>query len=97
METYYPVGAEVMLDLGGGEKFIATVQWTCGGKAGLRFVGEFDLSRLANAKPEIASNQWLKPSFLDLPIEEDDTPWHVKWSRSSIEELRTNLEGYLKR
>jgi hypothetical protein len=97
VEAYYPVGAEVMLDLGRGEKFIATVKWTCGGKAGLRFAEEFDLNRLANAKPEVTSNQWLKPSFLDMPIEEDDTPWHVKWRRSSIEELRTQLEGYLKR
>lgn len=97
VETYYPVGAEVMLDLGGAGKFIANVQWNCGGKAGLRFREEFDLSCLANAKPEVASNQWLKPSFLDLPVEEDNTPWHIKWSRGSIAEIRTELEGFLKR
>lgn len=97
VETYYPVGAEVMLDLGSAGKFIANVQWNCGGKAGLRFREEFDLSCLANAKPEVASNQWLKPSFLDLPVEEDDTPWHVKWSRGSIAEIRAELEGFLKR
>lgn len=97
VEAYYPVGAEVMLDLGGAGKFLATVQWTCGAKAGLRFRDEFDLNCLANAKPEVASNQWLKPSFLDLPVEEDDTPWHIKWSRGSIAEIRSELEGFLKR
>ena len=68
-----------------------------GGKAGLRFREEFDLTCLANAKPEVASNQWLKPSFLDLPLEEDNTPWHVKWGRGSIAEIRDELEGFLKR
>lgn len=97
VESYYPVGAEVMLDLGRAGKFIANVQWNCGGKAGLRFREEFDLSSLANVKPEVASNQWLKPSFLDLPVEDDHTPWHVKWSRGSIAEIRTELEGFLKR
>ena len=97
VETYYPVGAEVMLDLGGAGKFIATVQWNCGGKAGLRFHETFDLTCLANAKPEVASNQWLKPSFLDLPLEEDNAPWHVKWGRGSIAEIRDELEGFLKR
>jgi len=97
VETYYPAGAEVMLDLGGAGKFIAIVQWTCGGKAGLRFTDAFDLACLANAKPDVASNQWLKPSFLDEPLEDDATPWHVKWNRSSIEQIRQDLEGFLKR
>jgi len=97
VETYYPVGTEVMLDLGGAGKFLANVQWICGGKAGLRFRDEFDLNYLAGARPEVASNYWLKPDFLDLPVEEDNTPWHIKWGRGSIEEIRENLEGYLKR
>ena len=97
VETYYSTGAEVMLDLGGAGKFIASIQWTCGGKAGLRFRQDFDLSCLANAKPDVTSNQWLKPSFLDEPLEDDSTPWHVKWQRSSIEQIRQDLEGFLKR
>jgi hypothetical protein len=97
VEAYYSVGSEVMLDLGGAGKFIADVEWTCGGKAGLGFREEFDLNCLANAKPEVASNQWLKPDFLDQEIEDDSTPWHVKWKRSSIEEIRQDLEGFLKR
>lgn len=97
VETYYAVGTEVMLDLGGAGKFIADVQWICGGKAGLRFKNEFDLNALADARPVVTSNQWLKPDFLDLPLEEDNTPWHVKWGRRSIEDIRQSLEGYLKR
>lgn len=97
VETYYPVGDEVMLDLGGAGRFIANVQWTCGGKAGLRFVDPFDLNCLACAKPEVASNQWLRPSFLDEALEEDSTPWHARWRRGSVEEIRQELEGFLKR
>ena len=97
VHTYYSVGTEVMLDLGGAGKFIANVQWTCGGKAGLRFVDAFDLNCLACAKPEVASNQWLKPSFLDDMIDEDSTPWHAQWRRGSVEEIRQELEGFLKR
>lgn len=97
VEVYYSVGTEVMLDLGGAGKFLANVQWTCGGKAGLGFKEEFDLNCLANAKPEVTSNQWLKPDFLDQEVEDDTTPWHVQWKRSSIEEIRQDLEGFLKR
>ncbi len=97
VQTYYPVGTEVMLDLGGAGKFIASVKWACGDKAGLVFREEFDLNCLANAKPEVASNQWLKPDFLDQEIEDDSTPWHIHWKRSSIEEIRQDLEGFLKR
>jgi hypothetical protein len=97
VEAYYPVGSEVMLDLGGAGKFIASVQWVCGGKVGLRFREEFDLNCLAKAKPEVASNQWLKPDFLDQELEDDSTPWHMKWKRGSIAEIRNELEGFLKR
>ena len=97
VEAYYSVGTEVMLDLGGAGKFIANVQWACGGKVGLGFREEFDLNCLAHAKPEVTSNQWLKPDFLDQEIEDDSTPWHVKWQRSSIEQIRQDLEGFLKR
>ena len=97
VEVYYSVGTEVMLDLGGAGKFLANVQWTCGGKAGLAFQEEFDLNCLANAKPEVTTNQWLKPAFLDQELEDDTTPWHVQWKRGSIEEIRQDLEGFMKR
>ena len=92
----YPLGAEVMLDLGDAGQFFTTVQWVCGDQAGLRFVQPFDIACLAKARPDVMSHSWTVPSFLTDETD-DDSPWHEKWSRSSIEEIRTDLEGYLKR
>ncbi len=95
--TDYPVGAEILLDLGDAGQFFATIQWICGDQAGLRFVKPFDIGCLAKARPDMAPHSWTVPSFLESEDDEDDSPWHVKWSRSSIAEIRTELEGYLKR
>jgi hypothetical protein len=92
----YPLGAEVMLDLGDAGQFFTVVQWACGDQAGLRFVQPFDVACLAKARPEVMPHSWTVPSFLTDDAD-DDSPWHEKWSRSSIEEIRTDLEGYLKR
>jgi len=92
----YPLGAEVMLDLGDAGQFFTTVQWVCGDQAGLRFVQPFDLACLANARPDVMPHSWSVPTFLTDEADED-SPWHEKWGRSSIEEIRTDLEGYLKR
>ena len=92
----YPLGAEVMLDLGDAGQFFTTIQWVCGDQAGLRFVQPFDIACLANARPDVMPHSWTVPSFLTDETD-DDSPWHEKWSRSSIEEIRTDLEGYLKR
>ena len=92
----YPLGAEVMLDLGDAGQFVTTVQWVCGDQAGLRFVQPFDIACLANARPDVLPHSWTVPSFLTNEAD-DDSPWHEKWGRSSIEEIRTDLEGYLKR
>ncbi|HET6943488.1 MAG TPA: hypothetical protein VFH89_15150, partial [Sphingomicrobium sp.] len=92
----YPLGAEVMLDLGDAGQFFTTIQWVCGDQAGLRFVQPFDIACLANARPDVMPHSWTVPSFL-TDESDDDSPWHEKWSRSSIEEIRTDLEGYLKR
>ncbi len=92
----YPLGAEVMLDLGDAGQFFTTVQWVCGDQAGLRFVQPFDIACLANARPDVMPHSWTVPSFLTNEAD-DDSPWHEKWGRSSIEEIRTDLEGYLKR
>jgi hypothetical protein len=93
----YPQGAEVMLDLGDAGQFIATVQWVFGDQAGLRFVKPFDIACLANARPDVMPHSWSVPSFLSHEAEDDDSPWHEKWSRSSIAEIRNELEGFLKR
>lgn len=93
----YPLGAEVMLDLGGAGQFFAFVQWVCGDQAGLRFTRPFDIACLANARPDVTPHSWTAPSFLSGTDADDDSAWHEKWSRSSIAEIRNELEGYLKR
>lgn len=94
--TDYPLGAEVLLDLRDAGQFFAVVQWVCGDQVGLRFTTPFDLACLANARPDLTPNSWTAPPFLE-PEGEDDSAWHENWSRSSIAEIRTELEGYLKR
>ena len=93
----YPIGAEVMLDLGNAGQFFTTVQWTCGDQAGLRFVQPFDISCLANARPDVTPHSWHVPTFLNPEEDEADSPWNTNWSRSSIAEIRDDLEGFLKR
>ena len=93
----YPLGAEVMLDLGGAGQFFAFVQWICGDQAGLRFTRPFDIACLANARPDVTPHSWTAPSFLSSTDAEEDSAWHENWSRSSIAEIRNDLEGYLKR
>ncbi|GAA4742509.1 hypothetical protein GCM10023264_04560 [Sphingomonas daechungensis] len=92
----YPIGAEVLLDLGDAGQFFTIVQWVCGDQAGLRFVQPFDLACLANARPDVMPHSWTVPSFLHAD-DDDDSPWSEKWGRSSIDEIRTDLEGFLKR
>ena len=92
----YPTGAEVLLDLGNAGQFFAVIQWTCGDQAGLRFTKPFDIACLANARPDVTPHSWSAPTFLDREAD-DDSAWHENWSRSSIAEIRNELEGYLKR
>ena len=91
----YPLGAEVMLDLGDAGQFFVTIQWICGDQAGLRFVQPFDLACLANARPDVTPHSWNVPSFLDRD-DGEDSAWDERWGRSSIAEIRDELEGYLK-
>ena len=93
----YPLGAEVMLDLGGAGQFFANVQWICGDQAGLKFTRPFDIACLAKARPDVTPSTWIAPSFLNSADEDDDSTWHDHWGRSSIAEIRNELEGYLKR
>lgn len=98
VSTDYPLEAEVMLDLGDAGQYFTTVQWICGDQAGLRFTRPFDLANLANAKPDVMPHSWNVPSFLHSNEEgEGDSPWDARWSRSSIDEIRSDLEGFLKR
>ncbi len=92
----FPEGAELMLDLGEDRQLFATVGWSRGGQAGLVFKTKFNLSKLAAAKPEVAEG-WLRPNHLRGTGEDQSSPWASEWQRSSIESLREELEGFMKR
>jgi hypothetical protein len=51
---------------------------------------------LAAAKPEVASQNWDKPNYLDLSSGQA-SPWESQWDRRELAELREELEGFLKR
>jgi hypothetical protein len=91
-----PVGAEPLLELGQGIQAFATVAWVVGDSVGLRFSKPFDLSQLANTRPDVASNRWDRPNYLE-PGAATDSPWDEQWGRMSLSELRQELEGFLKR
>ena len=92
----YPLGAEIMLDLGNAGQHFATVSWVCADKAGLRFAEPFELKQLGNSKPELAPHLMTRPGPGRQSADQDN-PWAEGWKRQSIEELRDDLEGYLKR
>ena len=92
----YPLEAEVLLDLGEAGQHFATVSWACGDKAGLKFKNGFDLKRLGKAKPEVAPHLMIRPGP-SMPSTDLDNPWSDGWKRQSLDELRDDLEGYLKR
>jgi len=94
--TSYPQGAELLLDLGEGGQHFATVGWSCKDKAGLVFAKPFDLKRLGSAKPEVALGQWTRAGPAQASTDQDN-PWADGWKRQSLEELRDDLEGFLKR
>lgn len=91
----YPAGAEVMLDLGEAGQFMATVAWTFGDQAGLKFHEPFDVTCLARARPDLAPHRWDRPTFLDF---ESDacSPWDEEWGRKSLSDLRSDLEGFMR-
>jgi len=90
-----PEGAEILLDLGGGGQHFASVSWTRGDQLGLRFQRPFDIACLAQAKPEVAPTNWVRPAYLRAG-QDKDSPWAEPWDRLSLPELRDTLEGYLK-
>jgi hypothetical protein len=68
----------------------ATVEWAVGDQVGLRFHVPFDLNRLAEARPKVAQTDWKAPSYLGAAKED-------RWGRLNLNELRDELEGFLKR
>lgn len=92
----YPMGAEIYLDLDDAGQHFATVSWTCSDKIGLKFKKRFDLSVLHKSKPEVAPAMLTRPGPSQIYADQDN-PWADGWNRQSINELRDDLEGYLKR
>ena len=92
----FEAGTALVLDLGEAGQLGASVTRATGSQVGLKFDQPFNLGNLSKSRPEVTSHQWLVPDFLENS-EEDSSPWHENWSRSSIEDLRNDLEGFLGR
>ena len=92
----YPLGAEIFLDLGDAGQHFATVSWTFGDKVGLKFITPFDMTVLGKSKPEVAPAMMTRPGPGRINADQDN-PWAEGWNRQSIDDLRDDLEGFLKR
>ena len=92
----YPLDAEIYLDLDAAGRHFATVSWTFGDKVGLKFKNKFDLRVLGKAKPVVTPSMLIRPGPASITADQDN-PWAEGWNRQSIDELRDDLEGFLKR
>jgi hypothetical protein len=88
--------AEVVLDLKDAGALVANVSWIAGDHVGLQFWEPFDLRLLSQSTPRVVSASWLKPAYLEDEVE-DDSSWDASWNRLSVNQLKEQLEGYLKR
>jgi hypothetical protein len=89
-------GTEVVLDLGEAGSVAATVSWALGDHLGLRFDEPFNMRGLARSKPHVAPATGLSPPYLN-PEVTAELPHDDAWGRMSIDDLRSELEGFLKR
>lgn len=90
------VGSEPLLELGEAVTMSCKVAWVVGDQAGLRFDRQFDLRDLARARPEVTPAHWDPPAYLETEAK-NASPWGDYWGRSSISQLRQDLEGFMKR
>ena len=88
-----PVGAEPLLELSAEVSLSSTVEWAVGDQIGLRFHSPLDMKVLAEAKPKLATSNWTPPSYLDP----DANAHEDRWGRLDLQQLRQELEGFLKR
>lgn len=87
----FPVGAELLLDLGDAGSIFGSVHWSRGDQVGLKFHVPYDLSALAHARPEVAGARWKAPDYL----REDkggNSPWADQWGRSDLAQVHRTLE-----
>lgn len=90
------VGTEPLLELSDALSISGTVEWAVGDHFGLRFHSPFEMSDLAQSRPDIAPTEWIRPAYLESEGT-SDSPWDPRWDRLSVGDLREELEGYLKR
>ncbi len=88
--------AEVLLDLSGAGQHFAIVTWSRGDQVGLKFASPFDIALLAKVKPDVATHQWARPSYLKSGREADANS-SSGWDSASLSGLRDDLEGFWKR
>lgn len=86
----FPIGAELLLDLGEAGSVFCTVAWAHGDQSGLRFHSTFNLALLARATPDVAPRNWAKPDYLRDDSTET-SPWASRWNRLTVSELRQTL------
>lgn len=90
------IDSEVLLDLAKAGAVTATVSWIMGDHVGLAFDQHFDLRQLSEAKPRLTPRGWKRPDYLKGELEAGSA-WDNGWERLSIDDLRSHLEGFLKR
>lgn len=90
------IGSEVLLDLAKAGSVPGTVSWVVGDHVGVAFDQPFELRRLSEAKPRLTPHNWKRPDYLKGELEAGSA-WDQGWERLSIDDLRTHLEGFLKR
>lgn len=91
-QSPFPVGCDLLLDLGQAGQIFATVGWSRGDQSGLSFHDRFDMTRLGRARPEVAAADWAQPDYL-RDARNDASPWAAQWGRLSIDELHRTLTG----
>ena len=89
-------GAEAILDFGEEETVGAIIKWSLGDCIGLQFDEPFDLRALAKFKPRSVPRTWSRPPSLEKSVH-SRSAWDQAWNRMSPEDLREQLEGFLKR
>ncbi|WP_260483750.1 PilZ domain-containing protein [Sphingomicrobium flavum] len=91
-----PVDAGLLLDLGPAGQVFSFVSWSRGGQAGLIFEQPYDISRLAEARPQVTGPSWTAPDYL-RKTPHPGSPWADHWTHASLDELGDQLEGFIKR
>ncbi len=93
--TALVAGAEPLLDLGEAGSIFATVVWTSGDQAGLRFNQPFDLGQLPKARPQGGPASWEPPAYLRANSR-GESGADEQWRQIPLNELNKDLDGSLK-